>query len=823
MFGHYLLSAWRNIQKDTISALVNFVGLSMGLMAALLIVRYIDYHTSFDEWLPQSERIFKLQTRFHVPGSGPFGFASSPGVAAPAMQSAFPAEVEATTRLFRRSVQISTGPDLFIETLTLADASFFDVFKLPLRYGNREGLLADSNSIVLSAEMAEKYFGNEVPVGKVLTMDGERDYTVSGVLEPIPENTHLSLALLALFDPLRFSDQPHMAQQWSSASSHSYFRLANGVSPEAIEAGIPAIVDRNSDFRYPGAEDVPPSELIRLDLIPVTDIHLRSELPGEFKAGGNIIIVNSLAVIAVLILLIAVINYSNLALVGAVRRSREVTIRRVHGATRGHFLSQFLIEAVLLTLLSTGAAIGLAHAVGPAFAEIANTDLSPALGEDLRQWGWVVAILAGVSLLCGGYPAVAAASFKPAEFLVYGNDPKIAGIRLRGILIGLQFGISISLLIVTAILYLQTSKITGLDIGFESEGKLVLRGLQRDRVASMIAPLRRQIMALPGVRAATTASSTIPLASTNTNNAKLLNSDVPERGVESIFVGLNFFTTMNIAPVAGRVFEPDRSSDLLVRAAEGQTRGRASIIVNEAFLSAFDISGPRQALGAAVHTAIGRNGPLVEAEIIGVVENLRLHSVKRPVAPMAIAALPHDEGRALIVDIGPLSNEQALEAATGVWRSLLPEDVMLAGFIADNVDRLYRDEQNALRLLGGFAVFTTSVALLGIYGMSRVTVNARRRDVAVRKVFGADWRQLTLATLLRVSAPVLLTSLVALPLTFVLLSRWLQGYSVRIDLWAHIPVFLAVAVFVVLLSWLAITTDVVRLARLVPAKVLHER
>lgn len=821
MFRNYVTTALRLLLKDRTYSWVNIGGLGISLAACILISLHIQDETRFDQWLQDSDRLHKIELTFDLPGRDAFGFATTPGPTAAALAASFPSEIEAATRLYHSGARITQRERTFSESVDYVDDQFFKVFPLPMLKGQAEDIFKSNVSLILSQSMATKYFGRTDPLGQTLTFNKKDDYKVVGVFRDIPRNSHFESKIIALFDPGRYAGRPDLTDQWTSASMHSYLKLSATANPAELQAKFPDFVDRTINFKYTGHEQIPASELILFNLIAVQDIHLLGTKQGHLKPAGSKTGVIVFTLIALLIALIATLNYVNLATARAMRRAREVAMRKVFGATRAQLIKQFLGEAIITAFISLLLALALAWLALPTFNNFLAKDLALALHKSPSQLGLTIGLVALIGLLGGSYPAFVLSSFRPAQVLTSNSSKSSGSSFLRSTLVFLQFVISIGLITSTAIVYAQTQYIKNLDLGFEKDHKIQIRAMTRSTVAPSAEALTQEFLKIPGVLGVTAASDTIPKRKSNNNNIR---SPALEQGTivaETFEVGLSFFEIYGVEPLAGRLFSSERRADLLVEKGEEGEQGTASAIVNISF--ARKVGWPlEETIGKQVYTSFGANKPEVQATIIGVMPDLHLRTLRQTVAPMIIAAKEHRALSVMTLDIEPQNTAHVLAEIDRIWAQIVPDATLFRTTVADSIDKLYKADQKNAQMFALFSLFAISVACLGLFGLAAYFAEKRKKEIAMRKVLGAGVRQIVTLMIWQFSKPILGANLLAWPLAYYTMTYWLQEFVYRIDLVGHLHLFITASLLSFCTASLTVLSSTLKSARANPALAIRD-
>jgi putative ABC transport system permease protein len=789
MLRNYITTAIRNLIKNKLYSAINIGGLAVGLAACLLILLYVRDELSYDRWLPNAERIASLESTFRAPGREPLSFAQSPGPTKAKLESDFSSDVERAVRLYWSTEPIRTGDRFFSETVTYVDPGFFQVFDLPMVEGDREAALANNTSLIVSEKMADKLFGGQPPIGKVLTVNSKTDYTVVGVFADLPSNSHLEMDLIALFDTQRYVDSPSVAENWTSANVNTYILFRSVEAMERVEAALPAFINRNVVLNVPGFEKAKVSDIIQFHLMPVPDIHLHSRLAGYAKPGGDITGVIAFSAIAGLILLIACINFVNLATARSMKRAREVAMRKVVGATRSQLVVQHLGEAVLTACVALILAIALVElALGP-YNSFLHKDLSLDFVGDPVLALVTAGLVAVVGVLGGLYPAIYLSRFRPAHVLKANQSAASGSPRFRNALVVFQFGISIALIVCTATVYLQTIYARRIDLGYESGHRLALEGLSDMPSVEMQTTLRKEVAALPGVRAAALSSDTPPLES---NNNTLIHR-TPVIGndgllIETLEVDFDFFDTYGVKPLAGRLFSREFATDTRAVPDDASKELTQAVVVNRTFLSKLGIRDPAKAIGMTVWDLvdIGRTEKpdrLARTTIIGVVPDMHLRSLRTQITPMLYYALPDGKDfGSLSVHAEPGRAREVYQGVAAVWQRLVPGVPIRTQYVDEKIAALYDAEEQRAQTLAAFAVFAVLIACLGLFGLASFAAERRTKEIGLRKVMGANVFDIVRLLVWQFSKPVLVANLLAWPAAFYLMNRWLSGFHYAIDL-----------------------------------------
>jgi putative ABC transport system permease protein len=799
MWRNYMTVGVRALAKNRTYAFINIFGLAIGLAACLMILLYVRYEKSYDAWLPNSENVYQLQTYFTNPETGEeANLQMAHYVAGTTLQQDFP-QIESRVYALASSLVVMRGGEaLAVEKGVMVDGNLLDVLGLPLLYGEARTALAAPGSVLLSESEAIRIFGDANVVGRTLTLviRGEHvDHRVTAVMRDLPKNSNLRLDMATRFDPaIFFADSPGWTTSWGNISGWVWFKLRPGTDVEAIHAAMPAWKTRNIAPVQIGDETIDPGENSEWRLANIRDVHLGPAQHGAMTPGNDQRTIVTFTIVALLILGMACVNFTNLATARASQRAREVALRKVLGASRRQLMTQFLTESVLVAGIAMLVALAIAELFLPALSNFLDADLSITyFGAD----GMLLPILLLTIIVgaAGGiYPAFYLSRFQPAQVLKANkSSAEAAGSgRLRGALVVAQFAVSIGLIICTAIVYGQTIHARTADPGYEREGILQIDGLARRQVSAQSEAMLRQVERLPGVQSV--GRTTIGVSTINQMGTAAY---VPGR-TEAVAVGNyrideGFFRTMGIDLIAGRGLDPSRPMDVSATGSPGQIgsdpemeralaeRG-TNVVINELAAKRLGFRSPDEAVGKQIRAALvePENG-LVPVTIVGVVEDSRFRSIRTPIEPIMYRlgddylthmVVRYDTGQALGVR----------DRIEQVWKRFAADAPFQAEFSEEIIAELYNAEEARAKTFAGFALLAVVVACLGLFGLAAFTAERRTKEIGIRKVLGARSRDIVQLLAWQFSKPVIIANIVAWPVAWWLMRDWLNTFDARIDL-----------------------------------------
>jgi putative ABC transport system permease protein len=822
MLRNYITVALRNLAANRLHSLINIGGLAVGLAACLLILLYVRDELGYDRWIPNADRIAAVETTFFIPGRETLQVAAAPGLVKPALENDFSSDVERAVRVYKAEAPMRAGDRQFLTKVTYVDPGYFEVFDLPMVAGQREAVLANNASILLSRSTAEKYFGDGSALGKTVTVGDKLVFTVIGVFADIPHNSHLELHAIALLDLPRYKEQPWVAESWTSANTAIYALMRSREAIASVQADLPAFVDRNVHFDIPGLVEKP-STLLRLDLMPVPDIHLHADKPGYLNTGSYRQVLAFLG-IAFLILLIACINFVNLATARAMTRAREVALRKVVGATRGQLVRQHLGEAIITALLALGVALGLVGLVLGVFNAFLHKELRLEVFGDPVLLVTMVALIALVGVAGGLYPAFVLSRFRPAMVLKANQSSANGSSRLRSGLVVVQFAVSISLIICTTIVYAQTVYARSLDLGFATRDRLALQGIS-DVPEPVHAALKRELATLPGVRGVALSSDVPPLQSSS--NALLFPSAAPGETkyiVETIRVDPDFFTVYDIRPLGGRLFSLDHPGDFEPLPGDTNPDPKHGVVVNLSMVHKLGAARPEDVVGKVLWSANERDKPMIVTTIVGVVPDLYLRSAREVMTPMLfLVNHPERLGR-MTLAVDPERAQDVATAAETVWKRLALAVPFRSSWVDQDLAKQYDREQKFGEIVAGFAAFAIFIACLGLFGLASFAAQRRTKEIGLRKVLGASVLDIVRLLVWQFSRPVLVGCVIAWPIAYYLMDRWLGSFQRAISLTDPRViggVFGGATLLAVGIAWLTTAGHAFRVARANPGRALR--
>ena len=771
MLKNYLIIAWRSLRKHFTYSLINVLGLSLGFATFILLATWIRHELSFDQFHQKSQQIYRGGLEYSF-GGQTSKTPVSPTALLPAMQKNF-AEVENGVRVYNPSAWnpyiLRKDDRLFQEgKFYYADSAFFNVFSFQLIKGNPDKVLTEPNSVVLTQSMAKKYFGEEDPVGQLLQVNNRTDYTVTGLMPDVPSNSHIQFDFIASFSSLPASKE----QIWWSANYQTFILVKPGTNITSLSQKTNDIVKK-----VLASELTNPGDYAKYNFMPLADIYLRSDVD-EYEVVGNIQYVYLFGLIALLIVVIACINYVNLATARAADRAKEVGIRKVVGAMKNQLFIQFIGESIIITFISFFAAFVLAQLGLTGFNMLTGKSFH---SIDLLQPGFLaICFLAAVvvALIAGAYPALAITAFKPVSILKgnFRTSPK--GIWLRQTLVIFQFSISIVLIVGTLIILKQVNFIQNRRLGYEKENVLVLP-LDR-KTEEVFSQLKTELLRTGKAKFVARASES-PTKLKGGYGISVKGG--PDKGMITTAapVDEDFIPAMGMELTYGRNFiEAD------LQKSKADTTGNShSFILNESALKELLID-PTTAVGTKVSLS-GRNG-----EIIGVVKDFHFSSLHEKIAPLVLFN-EEQQFNFIFVKLQSGDIKQTLATIKEVCANVIPHRPFEYKFLDEQYTALYSSEQKIGAICSVFASLTIIIACLGLFGLVAFAASQKVKEIGIRKVLGATAQSIVLLITKDYGKLVALSILIGLPLSYYLVENfWLSEFAYRTDVGAG-PFILAAA------------------------------
>ena len=828
MWRNYWTVAVRALAKSKTYSVINIAGLAIGMAACIMILLYIRYEQSYDGWVPDAENTYQFQTYGKNPDDGQeFNFRMASYVTKDRMKKDFPQIVAAAYIQDNEPVVLKDGQASAAEDFMFTDDDFLKVVSLPLVAGTT---LTSPQTAVITKSEAIKQFGTDQVLDRTLTVisRGEkRDFKINGVLKDLPKNSHMKVNAIMRLDYGAFNaNNPQFLTCWGCQSGWVYLKVRPGTDAKAMQAQLPAWEKRNIPDEPLG--DVMYNSGTNQDwrFVNLRDVHLGVADDGAQRPGNDQRTITTFAIIAMLILGMAVVNFTNLATARASQRAREVALRKVLGANRKQLIIQFVGESILISAASMLLALALVELLVKPFANFLDADLSlnyigsggillPAIGLTLL-----------VGIVSGLYPAFFLSRFQPAQVLKANRsaaETPGSG-RLRAALVVLQFAVSIGLIICTAVIYGQTVYARTVDPGFNRDNILQVDELGRAQLFPIAESIVHRVERIPGVTAA--ALTDIGVNTNNQNNSFIFPPGSNKQVLIGQYnVGVGYLEAMGLRLLAGRWFEADRPVDDATlpyppdpSVEKALTARGMNVVLNEYAARKLGFKSPQEAVGKVVKgDLICEDCGLTNINIIGVVADSRFRTVHEPIDSIMFRKVTTGPGWMMVRYNGdPATVRSAIERE---WKQITNEVPFNAKFSEDVMAEAYEKEDARAQMFAAFSLLAVIIGCLGLFGLAAFTAERRTKEIGIRKVLGARTRDIVRLLVWQFSRPVIVANLIAWPVAWWLMRDWLNKFDDRIDL-GPTP-FLTAALIALAIAVVTVVGHAFKVARANPIHALR--
>ncbi len=803
MVKNFLTTAIRNLLKHKGFSAINIFGLAIGIAACLLILQYVRFELSYDDFHVNKDRIYRLQQDRYNEGKLSTQWAAGAAGVGPALKEEIP-EIEDFAKLTKTGGVISYNQEKYREErMYFANDAFLPMFSYNVLKGNARGALKEPNTAVITASAAQKYFGSEDPIGKVISRNKEEEYRITALVADMPANTHLKFDVLLSFSTFvkmasAFADADH---KWDWDGFFTYVLLKEGADIKAVEAKIAQVVEKRV-----GEEFRERHESVIYHLQPLKDIHLYSDYMMEAEVNGDGRAVNFLLIISIFIMVIAWINYVNLSTARSLDRAKEVGVRKVMGSYRVQLVRQFLFESLVINLLAVVLAFIIVLVALPLFNSLTGNTLTFSLLADVNFWLALIAIFIGGTFLSGLYPAFVLSSFKPIEVLKGKLARTSHGAWLRQALVVFQFAASVALMVGTFSIYRQLQFMKSQDLGVQIDQTLVLRGpnVTDSTYEEKLTAFKTELLRYAAVDKIT-ASSDVPgnKVGWNAGGIRLAGADANQSKQYRIFgVDYDFIDAYGLKVIKGRNFSKQFGTD------------SAAVLFNEAAIQQLGFNNPEDALNKKIEFW----GDTYT--IIGVVANHHQESLRAAFDYYIFRLIPESNNYySLKVHPGTTSIKDVIKTAEAKWAAFFPGNPFEYFFLDDHFAAQYKADEQFGKTFALFAVLAIIVACLGLFGLASFVTTQRTKEIGIRKISGASISAILLLLTKDFIKPILVAFAIALPVTYYLLVQWLQHYAFQtsITVW----MFLLPAVLILTIALITISTQTVKAASANPIKNLR--
>jgi putative ABC transport system permease protein len=791
MFKNYLKIAYRNIIKQKAYSIINIFGLALGLAACILVGLYIYQDFQYDNYHQNRDNIYRVSVKTIAP-NGTDHTAETPALVAPNLEQHFP-EINKISRIFFSSNDLITYEDkkFYEEDIVFADNDFFDMFSYKTLQGNPTKFLKKENTIIITRKMADKYFGTENPVGKIFNFNNRVNLEIAGVIENVPVNSHFTFDMAATYETLVDLPEGNYLNQWGATfGSYTYIMLHP-------EKDIEQFINKVDPFLTVKMEKSPRITKSVI-LQPIESIHVFSDIDCEINPNSSISYIIILGSISLFILILACINFVNLTTARAVKRAREIGVRKVFGAYKLQLIRQFLGESILITLIALGLALVLIEFFEPSFSQLIGSPLIYNCFNNVSIFSTIVATSLVIGILAGLYPAFVLTHYQPALVMKGATKQgKSSSAILRKSLVLFQFSISIILIIFTILINQQINFMRGFDMGFDKDQVVVMK--TPERMSYNSETVKNEINAISGVVESST-SLGVPLMGSGFGTNLTPNMEIEDEdfNISVKMIDHNYLDFYNIPLLAGRKLSDLNGADF-----------RTVTVVNEATVKKLGFTSNEDAIGHAYTIGLSDGVKRFEPEIIGVVKDFHFNSLHEEVSPLLFMhwSFLFQE---VSIKINPTNVPETIKEIKSVWEKFYPSHPFDYSFLDEKIDKIYKAEERSFQVISTFSILAIIIACMGLFGLTLYTTEQRRKEIGIRKILGASIPNIIRNISLEFLKLVLIANVIAWPVSYLLTNKWLASFPYKVEI--NILVFLTAGAIALGISLLTIGYTVLRSA-----------
>ncbi|MEN2281116.1 ABC transporter permease [Algoriphagus sp. SE2] len=814
MFENYFKIAIRNLKKHKFYTFINILGLSVGVAVCMIISLFVINELSYDKHFKDADNIYRIHAEI-IFGGNHWNMIQAPAPMAEALPAEFP-EVEYAVNFRQRGSYLVKKTDQNIKenNVIWASKDFFNVFGTSLLEGSPDGVLAEPNTMAISKSAAEKYFPGESALGKSLILDNDEDFRITGVFEDIPKNSHFHFDFLLSMEGL----EEAKSTSWLSNNFPTYLKLREGSDIDAFNEKLKSLVKKNVEpelskvFGEGASLDAMLADggKMEYEVQPLLDIHLKSDLMGEFEPNFNITYVYLFVAIALFILVIACINFMNLSTARSSNRAKEVGIRKVMGSFRSHLIRQFLMESILLSVISFLIAIPIVALLLPVFNDLAGRSLSIPFSQ-VTFYTILILGAIGTGLLAGTYPSFFLSGFKPVSILKGKVSSGMKSGIIRSSLVVFQFSISIILIIATVAVFNQLNYIQNKKIGFNKDQIITVDDIYA--LGDQAESFKREILSNSMMESGTI-TGFLPVAGTWRSDTPWWAEGKDPKQTENMVslqnwsVDYDYVKTMGMEIAEGRDFSIDFPSD------------SSAVILNETAAAQFNFEG--DPIGQKIYTLAGDNetmnlDELQSKTVVGIVKNFHFESLKENIGSVMIFLSERPQGIASF-RFNAANTDQVIEFVEATWNKFAPGQPFTYSFLDDRFGNMYAAETRLGKVFGIFAGFAIVIACLGLFALTAFTAEQRTKEIGIRKVLGSSIGSIIVLLSKEFAKLVLIAFLIASPIAWWAMRKWLEDYQFKQDLgW---QVFLGAGLFAIAIALLTTSYQSIKAATANPVNSL---
>ncbi|MDN5201847.1 ABC transporter permease [Fulvivirgaceae bacterium BMA10] len=803
MLKSFIKIALRNMWRQKGYTFINVIGLAVGTAACILILLFVQDELSYDKYHDKSDRMYRVSRQwFNQDGETSLHLGHVAPPFGPLIKNDFDGEVLETVRFLNDDPLITyEQKKIEEERFFFVDGNVFEIFSWQVLEGDPKTALLEPNSIVMTRSTAEKYFDDADAIGKTINYDNQVDMKVTAIVEDVPLNSHFKFDMLCSFQTVEdFVGLENLMQRWGSNNYSTFILFPEGADITAFENKLPAFLDKHLG---PNRDGTPASRSNKLNLMPLTDIHLHSHLDSEIEANSDIAYVYIYTIIAFFILIIACINFMNLATARSAKRAKEVGLRKVMGAYRSVLIKQFISESVLFAIFSLIVAVVLVGISLPVFNDFVGKDLSLNIVNNTFLLVLLVGIALFVGLAAGSYPAFFLSAFQPAAILKGNLKLGNSNISLRSVLVVVQFTISITLIVSVGIVQDQLKYVRNKALGFDKENMLVLP--ISNEIYQKYESVKNQLLEQPGITTVTL-SSRIP-------SGRLLDSQGATAEVDGemkqirfriadIHIDHDYLNSFGVKFIAGRNFDINRTSD-----------STEAFILNKAALSAIGWKTAEEAIDKEFQYGMRKGN------IIGVVDDFHFESLHQTIAPM-VFLITSGRARSIAVRVKNGFEDETLAYLNEQWSYLRPGFPFTYFWVDQRFSEQYTNEDKLAKVVRYFSALAIIIASLGLFGLASFTAEQRFKEIGIRKVLGASVGQILMLLTKGFTRLVIIAFIIACPLAWYFMDGWLENFAYQTDF--NLLTFAIGGLIAAVIAWLTVSYQSVKAARVNPVESIRQ-
>jgi len=776
------------------------LSLAISIACSILIFQWVNNELNFDKFHPNHERIFRVIERISGEMEASV-YAPICGPAGPAIKKSYPqVEYSARTYVGENHLFKYENKSFYESKMIFSEPDLLKIFKIPFIKGNPDEALVRPNTLIITHNSVEKYFGNEDPIGKILNINNE-DYEITGIIEDCTDNSILDYEFIT---SLSTWGESEYLQNWYNTKFFTYIKVKPNINLKAFKEEIYTLA-----YNYIGDFLRTRNVSVNFLLEPIASVHLNEPVRLDENIHGNKVYFYIFSIIGIFILIIGSVNFMNLSTSKNINNFKEIAIRKIVGGTKKSIISQFLIESVLQSFIALNIALYMVELVQTAFNNLVGKDLNI---DYLSHW-WILPCLfllgTIIGILSGIYPSIYLSIVKPIDAIRNDKRRKSVSSTIRKGLVIIQFAISITLIIASLIIYLQVDFMKNHDLGFNKSNKVILPIKGGISIDENYEEIKKEFLSNSNVVDISVSSSSIGKDLVN-YSAQLANTDDnKDQSMYYMYIDDNFINQFNIELIEGRNFNKEKISDISSR----DIKENGSIILNEAAVKSFGWSSPIDAIGKEIITGLESN-----IKVIGVVKDFNFKGLQKKIEPLILEFFPDQLG-AINITINGSDIKSSLKFIESKWGELYPENPFYYYFLDDDFNKLYAEEEKAGKLILVFTFLGIFIACLGLYGLTLYSAEKRTKEIGIKKALGASVSRIVLNMSSGFMWLVLISNIIAWPLVYIYMNKWLMNFSYRIDMpyW----IFLIAGIITLIIAQLTISLHAVIAANKNPVEALR--